>query len=222
MAKLVLSRDGAIAAQRFLDATPLTIGRDPASDIVVDDARIAAVQARVVAVGHDYILEAVVGGSITVNGSPCARRILQHGDVADLADYRLKYVDARASSPIDLERTMLIPGLARVVGEEGAAPPPAVPSSRSANTRFPVGRIEWLAGAHRGSQRTLDRVVDTFGTPGIGVVVVTRRPHGFFATHVEGEDFPRVNGRSLGTEPCALASGDVIEVAGETLRFTQL
>ncbi len=222
MAKLVLSLDGAITDQRFLDATPLTIGRDPTSDLVVDDPRVGAVHSRVVVVGHDYILEAAVDGSVTVNGTPCTRRILQHGDVADVGDHRLKYLDARASSPLELERTMLIPGLDRVVGDAGAAPPAAVPSLRAANTRFPVGRVEWLGGPHRGSQRTLERVVDTFGIPGIGVVVLTRRPHGFFATHVEGEVYPRVNGRSLGTDPCALANGDVIEVAGEMLRFTQL
>ena len=66
--------------------------------------------ASVSAVGHDYILEGVAGGhGIAVNGTPMKRRILQHGDVIELGAFHLKYVDSKASSQIDLERTMLIP-----------------------------------------------------------------------------------------------------------------
>lgn len=225
MAKLVLSRGGAIAMQRFLDADSLTIGRDPSSDFVVDDPRVAAIHARVVVVGHDYILEAAPPAELVINGTACVRRILQHGDVAEFGDCHLKYVDSRAASPIDLERTMLIRGLDPAIASDPAPTPGptriAATSPEASAARFPSGHVEWIDGPHRGEQRRLDRVVATFGTPGVGVVVLTRRPQGFFATHVEGADYPRVNGRSIGAAACALTPGDVIEVAGASLRFMQ-
>ena len=221
MAKLVLSSDGAIVTQRFLDEESVTIGRAAGNDIVVDDPAVAALHASISVVGNDYILEGGGEVAVEVNGTLQARRILQHGDVVELGAYSLKYVDARASSQIDLERTMLIPGLAPVLGKDAAGQKGQVPSSRASTARFPEGRVEWLGGPHRGSVRALDRVIATFGTPGVGVVVLTRRPHGFFATHVEGRQGARVNGEAIGGEPRALVSGDVIEVAGEKLRFTQ-
>lgn len=221
MAKLVLSSEGAIVMQRFLDDESVTIGRSPGNDVVVDDPAVNDLHASISVVGNDYILEGSAGAAVAVNGRAQDRRILQHGDVIDLGAYSLKYIDSKAATEIDLERTMLMPGLAPLLGtdEAGAAPP--VPSSRSAKTRFPQGRVEWIGGPHRGSERVLDRVIATFGTPGVGVVVVTRRPHGFFVTHVEGAGYPRVNGESIGKEPRALVAGDVIEVAGEKLRFRQ-
>ena len=51
------------------------------------------------------------------------------------------------------------------------------------------------------------------------LAVVTRRPHGYFITHVEGLRFPRVNHQSIGRESRMLNSGDVFEVADEKLEF---
>lgn len=221
MAKLVLSSDGAIVTQRFLDEESVTIGRAPGNDVVVDDPAVADLHASISVVGNDYILEGGGTVAVAVNGTPQTRRILQHGDVIELGAYSLKYIDSRAAGEIDLERTMLIPGLGPVLGTEDAGTDEPVPSSRPPKKRFPQARVEWIGGPRRGSMRSLERVIDTFGTPGVGVVVVTRRPHGFFVTHVEGAGYPRVNGESIGKEPRALAGGDVIEVAGEKLRFTQ-
>ncbi len=220
MAKLVLSSEGAIVMQRFLDEEPLTIGRATGNDVVVDDPAVADVHASISVVGNDYILEGTAA-AVAVNGRPQARRILQHGDVIELGAYSLKYIDSRAAAEIDLERTMLMPGLGPLLGTEDASTDLPVPSSHRSKTRFPEARVEWTGGPHRGSVRVLDRVIATFGTPGVGVIVVTRRPHGFFVTHVEGAGYPRVNGDSIGKEPRALVTGDVIEVAGEKLRFTQ-
>jgi hypothetical protein len=49
--------------------------------------------------------------------------------------------------------------------------------------------------------------------------VFTRRPHGYFITHVEGAQQPAVNGQSIGTAPHALKDHDVIELAGVKMEF---
>jgi pSer/pThr/pTyr-binding forkhead associated (FHA) protein len=190
MAKLVVSRDGAVVDQRFLERVRLTVGRDPASGLVIDDPAVRDLHAAIVAVGNDYILEDLAGdGGVDVNGTPMQRRILQHGDVVALGAFHVRFVDARGASEIDLERTM------------------------------PHGRVRYLGGARDGEVRELDRVVATFGTRGAQVAVVTRRPQGFFLTHVAGGDHPRVNGESIGPSPRLLRTGDVIEVGGDKLAF---
>src|SRR5262245_4154603 len=109
MAKLVLSNGGAIVDQCFLDDRRVTIGRGAGNRMVVDDPAVAETHAAISSVGHDYILEGLAkGGGILVNGRPTQRHILQHNDVIALGVFHLRYVDTRASSEIDLERTMLI------------------------------------------------------------------------------------------------------------------
>jgi pSer/pThr/pTyr-binding forkhead associated (FHA) protein len=49
--------------------------------------------------------------------------------------------------------------------------------------------------------------------------VLTRRPQGYFITHVEGATRPTVNGTAIGTAPHALKDHDVIELAGVKMEF---
>jgi hypothetical protein len=119
---------------------------------------------------------------------------------------------------------MLIAGLqGRVDTAQLKSGPPSkviqVPTARPATIRFPSGRVRVLTGGRPGDTITLDRVVATFGSPGKQTAVVTRRPHGYFITHVEGRRYPRVNRRSIGKEARVLHHGDVIEVADEKLEF---
>jgi hypothetical protein len=51
------------------------------------------------------------------------------------------------------------------------------------------------------------------------VAVLTRRPHGYFITHVEGENFPLVNGQALTNQAHQLNEHDVIELAGVKMEF---
>ncbi len=225
MAKLVLSRDGSIVDQCFLDDTRVTVGRDAGNRVVVNDPAVGREHAAIIMVGKDFIIEDLgsVNGT-SVNGTRVKRRILQHGDVIELGAFHLRYLDAKASSELDFERTMLIAGLETSAGPPRAASALAahgvrVPRARATKVNFPVGRVNWMAGPRGGETTPLNRVVATFGTPRVQVAVITRRPHGYFVTHVEGRSFPRVNGQSIGAEPRALAHGDIIEVGCDRLEF---
>jgi len=216
MAKLVVSREGAVVDQRFLERERVTVGRDPASGLVVDDPAVRGLHAAIVAVGNDYILEDLAGEEgIDVNGTRMQRRILQHGDVLTFGTYCLRFVDAKAASEIDLERTMLIGGLRPEAADTPPAQDSPAPSSRAGKQRFTPGRVHVMGSG----MRTLDRVVATFGRRSQSQVVIVRRPQGWFVAHVTGEVRALVNGDPLGDAPRALRTGDVIEVAGEVLTF---
>ncbi len=49
--------------------------------------------------------------------------------------------------------------------------------------------------------------------------MLTRRPQGYFITHVEGAGRPAVNGQQIGAAPHALKDHDVIELAGVKMEF---
>ena len=93
-----------------------------------------------------------------------------------------------------------------------AAPPPAA----SANQ---VGAIQILNGANAGRELELTKTLTTLGKPGLQVAVITRRPQGYFITHVEGVNLPVVNGRQLDAQAHPLEDHDVIEIAGVKMEF---
>ncbi|MEP7329634.1 MAG: FHA domain-containing protein [Betaproteobacteria bacterium] len=226
MAKLVLSTDGVIVHQCFLDQERVSIGRDASNHVVIDDPAVSAEHAAIFQVGNDHVLSDLNSAQGTiVNGARLDRYILQHGDVVEFGAFNLRYLNPRASTESAMDRTMLITGLRDVADMRDEVPTAAtnlqVPTARTARTRYPDGRVHVQGGARSGKLIELDRVVAMFGKPGEQIAVVTRRPHGFFVTHVEGRHFPRVNGQSIGSEPRLLRSGDVIEIADEQLTLTQ-
>jgi pSer/pThr/pTyr-binding forkhead associated (FHA) protein len=226
MAKLILSLDGAVLGNYFLDKDRFTIGRKPSNDIQIDDAGVSKEHAVVTTVGNDQILEdnASTNGTL-VNGERTTRRILQNGDVIQVSRYQLKYVNQKAMSGMDFDRTMMIPALAGGEGAiaEGSAAgriATAASTARAATVNFPLGAVKGIKGTYAGREIELKRPLATFGKPGAQVAMIARRPHGYFITHVEGNSHPIVNGRSVGTEPHLLQNGDVIEVGEEMLEFS--
>jgi pSer/pThr/pTyr-binding forkhead associated (FHA) protein len=105
------------------------------------------------------------------------------------------------------------------------APAAAAPAAASATATAPskpgqpMGAIQLLSGANAGKELELNKPLTTLGKPGVQVAVLTRRPQGYFITHVEGSSRPAVNGQQIGAAPHALKDHDVIELAGVKMEF---
>jgi len=82
-----------------------------------------------------------------------------------------------------------------------------------------LAAIQILNGPNAGKELDLVKGLTTLGKPGVQVAVLTRRPQGFFITHVEGASFPSVNGQVLGGQPRQLQDHDLIELAGVKMEF---
>ena len=82
-----------------------------------------------------------------------------------------------------------------------------------------IGAIQILTGPSAGKELELVKNLTTLGKPGIQVAVITRRPQGYFITHVEGANFPIVNGRTLDAQAHPLRDHDIVELAGVKMEF---
>ena len=98
---------------------------------------------------------------------------------------------------------------------------PAKPTAPPATGRpaQPLGAIQLLSGGNAGRELELTKPLTTLGKPGVQVAVLTRRPQGYFITHVEGANRPAVNGQEIGAAPHSLRDHDVIELAGVKMEF---
>jgi len=226
MAKIVVSLEGQVVGNYFLDQPSFSIGALADNDLCLDAPGVSRVHARILSVGNDDILEDAHSANGTlVNGRPIATHILQQDDVIEIANYRIRYRSNAAAGGPSFDRTMVI----RTPASDGGAAPPQEPvgvralaTARHARRRREserVGVVTAIDGPYAGEEIELLGLLRTFGVAGRQVAVINRRPMGYFITHVEGNKPARVNGKSIGLEPQPLQDGDTIEVGGKKLRF---
>src|SRR5438128_3671660 len=111
-------------------------------------------------------------------------------------------------------------GIADKDASPKAAPAPAPAAAAPAKpSGQPLGAIQLLSGGNAGRALELTKPLTTLGKPGVQVAVLTRRPQGYFITHVEGAKRPSVNGQEIGAAPHSLKDHDVIELAGIKMEF---
>jgi hypothetical protein len=229
MAKLILSMDGLVLKEIQLNKERLSIGRKPHNDIQIDNLAISGEHAVVVTILNDSFLEDLNSTNGTlVNGQPVKKHILRNNDVIELGKYKLKYMsDSQAGAAAgDFDKNALMrSAMAKLPGEMQLAPTGSptrsnlgVPPSPPAPS-IPAAAIQLLSGPNAGKELELTKTLTTLGKPGLQVAVIARRPHGYFITHVEGRQFPVVNGKALDAQAHPLSDHDVIEIAGIKMEF---
>lgn len=239
MAKLILSMDGLVLKEISLSKERTTIGRKAHNDIQIDNLAVSGEHGVIVTILNDSFLEDLGSTNGTlVNGQPIKKHFLQPNDVIELGKYKLKYINEapKVAAAADFEKTMVLrPGSMpkpSPMATPAAAPKAdgdmtqknpgaasAAPAAASAATQARQGAIQLLSGANVGKELILTKALTTLGKPGVQVAVITRRPQGFFITHVEGASFPVVNGKALDAQAHPLNDHDVIEIAGTKMEF---
>lgn len=236
MAKLVLSMNGAVQGEFELDQERLTIGRKPENDIQIDNLAVSGKHSMIITILDDSFLEDLGSTNGTyVNGKLIKKHALKDGDVIAIGKHELKYINENASDYDDeFEKTMIIkPGsasaavaAAQAVQDAGAAPAPTPQGGASAATSggsggMPLGRLTVLNGPIAGKELELTKALITLGKPGTQVAVISRRPQGYFLTHIESSGgFPVVNGAEVGAKAYQLKDGDLIELASIKMEFS--
>ena len=229
MAKMILSMDGLVLKEIQLNKERLTIGRKPHNDIQIDNLAISGKHAVIVTILNDSFLEDMNSTNGTlVNGQPIKKHFLRNNDVVELGKYRLKYmaelqVGAGTSSEYEKSsaiRSSTIRPQDIQLAEHGTRSNIALGAAASpAPSAMPAAAVQLLNGANVGKELDLTKTLTTLGKPGLQVAVIAKRPHGYFITHVEGLQFPIVNGQALDAQAYCLKDHDVIEIAGIKMEF---
>jgi pSer/pThr/pTyr-binding forkhead associated (FHA) protein len=242
MAKLVLNLNGVVQGEYELSQERITIGRKAENEIPIDNLAVSGKHALIISILDDSFLEDLGSTNGTyVNGKLIKKHALKDGDVIAIGKHELKYVNENATDDDDdeFEKTMIIkPGsasaavaAAKAAEKAGAGPivPPPKPataggSAPSAASGMPLGRLTVLNGPIAGKELELTKALITLGKPGTQVAVISRRPQGYFLTHIEsdgdGKRYPTVNGEPIGAKAYLLKDGDLIELAGIKMEFS--
>ena len=242
MAKLVLSMNGAVQGEFQLGKERISIGRKPDNDIQIDNLAVSGKHALIITILDDSFLEDLGSTNGTyVNGKLVKKHALRNGDVIGLGKHELKYVNEHATADDEeFEKTMIIrPGSASAAVEAAKAAEKAAakvssaaldstsggtPKPVPAGVGMPLGKLQVLNGPIAGKELELTKALITLGKPGTQVAVISRRPQGYFLTHIEGDgkndNFPVVNNTAIGPQAYAIKNGDIIELAGIKMEFS--
>jgi hypothetical protein len=184
-----------------------------------------------------------------VNSKPVKKYVLLHGDVITFGKYQLTYenkTQQKAPPSHGFENTVVVrPTKLAVAAVEAQTDAQSIVAERLAEVAPPTeaaeknvmqvaetqasaallteaqksGFLEVLSGPDAGNNLSLNKAMTTLGKSGEQVAVITKRPHGYFITHVSGANQPIVNGQSIGAQAYALSEQDIIEVSGMKMKF---
>ena len=247
MAKLLYSLEGNSLGEFSLDKERITIGRRPSNDIHIDNLAVSGDHAVITTIGVDSFLEDLDSTNGTlVNTKPVKKHVLHHNDVIEFGKYQIRYVNhAQEKTPasrLGFENTAVIkPAKQNVVAPAVKAEAEKTPTDSLAESNkqsamlvaqasAPIqatppagagtlGHLKVLSGDNVGHVMLLNKAMTTLGSPGVQVAVITKRPHGYFISHVEGKKLPLVNGATIGAQAHALADHDVIDLEGIKMEF---
>ena len=205
MPKMIVSIDGVVIKEVQLTKERTTLGRRPYNDVVIDNLAVSGEHAALQMTGSEVTLEDLNSTNGTyVNGKAIKKQILQNGDTVEVGKYKIKFV---SEAEPGYDKTMVFkPGETPVAAAEPAGL---------------GGSLRVLSGTASGREVPLTKIVTTVGKPGVAVASISRRQNGYVVAHVEGAGIPLLNGAPISSEPVALKSGDVIELAGTKMQFIQ-
>lgn len=236
MPKLILSMDGLVLKEIELKKERTTIGRKAHNDVQIDNLAISGEHATITTILNDAFLEDRDSTNGTyVNGQPIKKHALRNGDVIELGKYHLKYLADQAPIGGLIDSSGLggvePGGLGRTSAEEGFEAQETqfldagefgveqrLGPESATETRLGVIRI--LTGANVGKELELRKTLTKLGRPGAQVAVISRRPEGYYITHVEGENRPQLNGTPLGDSAARLRARDILDIAGTKMEFS--
>jgi pSer/pThr/pTyr-binding forkhead associated (FHA) protein len=131
---------------------------------------------------------------------------------------------AKPSMPPPTPKSIVPAAPAAPAPAAAAKPAQAAAAAVAATTAKPgdahqLAAVQILSGPSAGRELDLVKNLTTLGKPGLQVAVITRRPQGYFITHVEGAKFPIINGKMIDAQAQPLHDHDVIELAGVKMEF---
>jgi pSer/pThr/pTyr-binding forkhead associated (FHA) protein len=202
-----------------------TIGRLDANAIVIDNLSVSGHHAKIDSVGDGYLLVDLQSknGSF-VNDKPVTTHWLSDGDVIRIGKHTLAFTIAPGEShggggQPAADRTMVIQTATFADGPSSGPAPKEVE---------PVGVLAYLAGGDGdielvkklttiGKDRAADIRVSGW-TVGRTAATISRRPNGYYLSHVGGLTRPRINGQTV-RESAPLNEFDIVEIGPVKLQF---
>lgn len=219
MSTLTLSFKGMELKVIALAPGEMIIGSDPACAIHIDSLAVQPRHASVVTRDSETVLRDLGSPDGTfVNNEKVAERVLKDHDDVRVGKHNLRFSfspmnadAARAEVPLEAPKPVAPPA--------AAAEPDVSLEEFASSTRLKNAWLQIMSGHNVGKNISLNRKLTNLGTPGIQTAVIAKRNDGYFLSHLEGEQTPKVGNVSIGDKSWPLNDGDIIQIGNVKMQF---
>ena len=228
MNKIVLNFNGRLVSETPFSGDAVTIGRGPGNDIMIDNPAISSTHARIFREKDFIVLEDLGSTNGTfVNGEKIKKAVINSRDDITVGKHRLKLSWEEGTGDFDtgsgsdsaaviqsLDKTMVF---TKGPGKAGAGKTAlggfALMDSGVAKERIPMTDRVTTIG------KSSDALIKLKGllAPKVAALV-NRSDRGYVLTSSDAKKPAIINGKKV-DKPYILKNGDVVEIAGITLRF---
>jgi FHA domain-containing protein len=203
MVKLTLFFKGVQLEEFEFNKGPISIGRGPGNDVLIDSLAIAPQHALIELQGRLSTLRALDKAfPVLLNGVEVAGEAeLKSGDAINVGKHIVQF-----------QRLNWKPS-AGVSGE----------ASRDAPAEFGVrgskAGLQIMNGKNIGMIMPLRSSLTRLGKPDQGYAIIAHRPDGFFLSTISPTSLVALNGQSIGDQTLPLKDGDTLTILGQELMF---
>ena len=199
----------------ILDDRPLTIGRTPENDIVIDNLAVSRQHARI-EVGPEgpVIRDHSSTNGLMIKGSPVNEALIENGMTIQIGKHLLSFEAEAANSPASgaLGAHAYEPTMQSTSTHRLANPAKLTENLEDGDREYPIDTTVFLIGKSDIADVHLDGLlVSEFHAE----IKFEENEHRLF--HLAGRRKVKVNGETI--SECVLEDGDTIEVAGRSFVF---
>jgi pSer/pThr/pTyr-binding forkhead associated (FHA) protein len=235
MPKLLLKFQAAVIKEIPVEKTPLTIGRKPDNDIVVDNMAVSSHHAKIVLQGSVYTIEDLQSTNGTfINEKRIVTSALHHNDEILVGQHTLVFLhpEVAVESPPPATTPKNIDSEATVVIAPQQSPSPGtaeIPSQYPPPKTEQVGVLRVINGKTEQGEYVLAGILTYIGksessaikikglfAPDIAALV-SKRATGYLLTAIK-DGYPKLNGKSVSGQ-VEIRDGDLIDVGGLKFLF---
>lgn len=237
--KLLLKFHAAVIKEIPFDKTPITIGRKPENDIIIDNMAVSSHHARILMQGANYVIEDLQSTNGTfLNDKKILNSALKHNDNILIGQHTLTFVFPESvqpeapkpvtpPKPMDSEATVVMtPQRQQQVRQEEAK---AADGPAAAGRKELAGILRVMDGKLEQTEYPLTTLLTYIGKSDTAAIkikglfapdiaaLISKRPAGYLLTAVK-DGYPKLNGKSLSGQT-ELHDGDFIEIGGVKFLF---
>jgi pSer/pThr/pTyr-binding forkhead associated (FHA) protein len=224
LSKLTLSFKGTVLRVYRVHKGKMLIGSDPECQIHIDSLALEPKHARVDSQGETSVLVDLDTETGTfINNQRIEKQMLKDGDVIGIGKHHLTYhyemVPELAETPAPEFNSMELDVAVEAAKAAGGENIETVPLERTNQEGKRLAWLQIMNGQNLGKTISLNRSMTNLGKPGIATAIISRRNEGYFLSHLEGEESPRVDDKPIGTHSYKLVDGDTIQIGNIKMQF---
>lgn len=221
--KLIITLDGAIVNEYFINKDSISIGRKLNNDIQLDELTVSGNHSLIQTIDDETFVKdnASTNGTL-LNGVRIKKSALKHGDIIQIGNYQFAYHDAQD----EYQPTMFIKAEVDDVKKEVENIKKEITVSNTTDiSDIPFAGVRVLNGPLKSKVLELRKPFNTIGFDGKKLAIIARNPDGYTISALNDRSFrrqtdiPKINGSTLGNDFKKLNDHDVIELLETQIEF---